>query len=193
MRELLTTLPTCEGGWEKPYESGRTPFWKKLFKVQPFPKTSQLAMVWVAKDQLRGFWMMLRLFISWRKHGYSLTVSLLLEDILLHQHLHLSPTSRPQRTDSIPIGRTTARWQFCNHAQWNSTPFQSWTAWWPCSSHCVDFSSNTGAITENVSMNPEEPPIETRMYRTPHLVCHLAGEPISNVYFGLFNDEIDIC
>lgn len=40
LRELLNTLQTCDGRWEKSYESGRTPCWKKKIEGRLCPTTS---------------------------------------------------------------------------------------------------------------------------------------------------------
>jgi hypothetical protein len=57
---------------------------------------SRLVKVSVDKIPSRRFLMLLRQFIVLMTHGSSSTVSLLLEDVLLHRRLHHSPLSRPQ-------------------------------------------------------------------------------------------------
>jgi hypothetical protein len=52
--------------------------------------------------------------------------------------------------------------------------------------------SDTEADSENVCIDPEQPPVRTRIYGTPHLDNSLAGRPISNKYFNIFDDEIDL-
>jgi len=114
LRERFNSLQMCEGGWEQSYESGRTPDWKKWIKVRLCPRTSRLGMVWVARRPSRRFLRLLQQFILLTKHGSLSTVSLLLEDVLLHWRVNHSPLSRPQRKDSTRISRTTARWWFCD-------------------------------------------------------------------------------
>ena len=55
-----------------------------------------------------------------------------------------------------------------------------------------DDSSDTEADSENACIDPEQPPVRTRMYCTPELDNHLAGKPISDEYFDIFKDEIDL-
>jgi len=55
-----------------------------------------------------------------------------------------------------------------------------------------DNSGGTEADSENICIDPEPPPIQTHIYGTPHLDNHLASKPISNKYFDIFIDEIDI-
>jgi len=139
MREQLHTLERCEGGWEKSYQSGRTPFWKTWIEVRLFLRHSPLPTVWVAKEPLRCFLMLLEQFILPMRHGFSRTVSVLLENVILHWHLHHSPLSRTQWRDNIRISQNTARWWFGNRAgkysnsshSWNaSRPFSSPVQWW---------------------------------------------------------------
>jgi hypothetical protein len=54
-----------------------------------------------------------------------------------------------------------------------------------------DVSSDTEADSENACIDPEEPPVRTHIYGTPHLDNHLAGKPISNQCFDIFDNEID--
>jgi len=59
--------------------------------------------------------------------------------------------------------------------------------------HLSDYdSSDTEAKSENVCIDPEQPPVWTRINGTPHLDNHLTGKPISNKYFYIFDDEIDL-
>jgi len=44
-----------------------------------------------------------------------------------------------------------------------------------------------------VSVDPEQPAVQTRIYGTPHWVSCLGGKPVSNEYFNIFNDEICVC
>jgi len=66
-------------------------------------------------------------------------------------------------------------------------------------SHCDPFvhpadddSSDTEADCENASINPEQPPVRTRIYGTPQIHSRLAGKLNSNVYFDNFDDDIDL-
>jgi hypothetical protein len=54
-----------------------------------------------------------------------------------------------------------------------------------------DASSDTDAVSEHACIDPEQPPVRTRICGTPHLDNRLAGKPISNEYFNVFEDEID--
>jgi hypothetical protein len=58
--------------------------------------------------------------------------------------------------------------------------------------HSDDDSSDTEADSENACIDPEQPPVQTRICGTPQLDNRLAGKPISNEYFVVFNDEIDV-
>jgi len=51
--------------------------------------------------------------------------------------------------------------------------------------------SDTVANSDNACIDPEQPPFRTRIYSTPHLDNRLAGKPISNEYFDIFDGEID--
>jgi len=62
----------------------------------------------------------------------------------------------------------------------------------PCLYPFDDDSSDAEAHSENAYNNPEQPPVQTRIYFTPHLDNNLAGKPISNKYFDIFNDTIDL-
>jgi len=53
-------------------------------------------------------------------------------------------------------------------------------------------SSDTEADSENACIDPEQPPVRTCICGTPHLDNRLAGKPISNEYFDVFDDEIDL-
>ena len=55
-----------------------------------------------------------------------------------------------------------------------------------------DDSSDTEANNENACVDPEQPPAQTRIYGTPHFDNHLAGKPIGNEYFDIFDNEIDL-
>jgi len=55
-----------------------------------------------------------------------------------------------------------------------------------------DDSSDTEADSKNACIDPEQPPVWTRICGTPHLDNRLAGKHISNEYFNFFNDEIDL-
>jgi len=54
-----------------------------------------------------------------------------------------------------------------------------------------DDSSDTEAGSQDGCVDPKEPPVRTRNYGTPHLRNHLAGKPISNKHFDIFDNEID--
>jgi len=53
-------------------------------------------------------------------------------------------------------------------------------------------SSDTEADSENACIDPEQPPVRTRICDTPHFDNRLAGKPISNEYFDVFDYEIDL-
>jgi len=52
--------------------------------------------------------------------------------------------------------------------------------------------SNTEADSDNVCIDPQYSPVWTHIYGTPHLDNHLAGKPISNKYFDIFDNDIDL-
>jgi len=54
-----------------------------------------------------------------------------------------------------------------------------------------DDSSHTRADSEHLCVAPEQPPVPICIYGTPHCDNHLAGKPISNQYFHIFDNEID--
>jgi hypothetical protein len=59
--------------------------------------------------------------------------------------------------------------------------------------HPSDYdSSDTEADSENACIDPEQPPVQIHICGTPHLDHRLAGKPISNEYFNVFNNEIDL-
>jgi len=134
LREQLNTLQTCEGGWEISYESGRIAFWKQQIELRLFPRTSQLAMVWVAKSGWRCVLRLWRQFILLTKRGSLSSVSLPLEALLLHRCLHHCCPSRPQRYLIIRISQTSARWWFYDRAREYSASIRSWTTLRPASS-----------------------------------------------------------
>jgi len=113
-REQLYTLQTCERECEKSYESGSTPFRTKQIEVRIFPRTSQLAISWIAKSQLRCWLTFLRHFIFLTQHESLSTVSLLLEEVLLHRRWYHSQQSWPQWKNNIHTRRTTDRWWLYN-------------------------------------------------------------------------------
>jgi len=53
-------------------------------------------------------------------------------------------------------------------------------------------SSNAEADLKNAGIDPEQPPVWSRIYATPHLDNHLAAKSISNEYLDIFDDEIDL-
>jgi hypothetical protein len=53
-------------------------------------------------------------------------------------------------------------------------------------------SSDPEADTVSACIDPENPPVRTPICGTPHLDNRLAGKPISNEYFDVFDDEIDL-
>ena len=55
-----------------------------------------------------------------------------------------------------------------------------------------DHSSDTEADSEKGCIDLEQPPVRTCICGTPHLDNHQAGKPISNEYFDIFDDEIDL-
>jgi len=87
-RELFNTMQTCEGEWEKSYDNGITPFWKKWIEVKQLPSTCRLVMVWVAERLMWCMLTLLRYVYLLMKHGSLLTVPWLLQNVLLLWHLH---------------------------------------------------------------------------------------------------------
>jgi hypothetical protein len=55
-----------------------------------------------------------------------------------------------------------------------------------------DDSRVTEAHSENACIDPEQHPVWTRICGTAQLDNHLAGKPISNEYFDIFDDQIDL-
>jgi len=53
-------------------------------------------------------------------------------------------------------------------------------------------SSNTEADSEKACIDPEQPPVRTRIYGTSPLDNRQAGKRISDEYFDIFKDEIDL-
>jgi len=53
-------------------------------------------------------------------------------------------------------------------------------------------SSDTEANSGNVCIDPEQPPVRTCINGTPHLDNRPVGKPISNKYFDILEDEIDL-
>ena len=53
-------------------------------------------------------------------------------------------------------------------------------------------SSNTEADSENACIDPEQPPVCTRICGTPHLDNRLAGKPIGNKYFDILDYVIEL-
>jgi len=53
-------------------------------------------------------------------------------------------------------------------------------------------SSDAEADSENACIDPEQPPVRTRICATPHLDNCPAAKPISNEYFNIFDNEIDL-
>jgi len=53
-------------------------------------------------------------------------------------------------------------------------------------------SSDTEANDENVWIDPEQPPVRTSICGTPHWDNGPAGKLISNEYFDIFDNEIDL-
>jgi len=52
-------------------------------------------------------------------------------------------------------------------------------------------SCDTEADRENACIDPEQPPVWTRMNGTPHLDNRLGWKPIINKYFAIFDNEIE--
>jgi len=52
--------------------------------------------------------------------------------------------------------------------------------------------SEKEVASEHASIDPEQPPVRTRTYSTPHLDNRLAGKPISNERFNIFDNAIDL-
>ena len=55
-----------------------------------------------------------------------------------------------------------------------------------------DESCDIEANSHNECIDHEQPPVQTPIYGTLHLCNHLASKPISNEYFNIVNDEIDL-
>jgi hypothetical protein len=53
-----------------------------------------------------------------------------------------------------------------------------------------DDSSYTNADSDNACIHPEQPPVWRSIEDTPHLDNSLAGKPISNEYFDIFDIEM---
>jgi len=61
----------------------------------------------------------------------------------------------------------------------------------PCL-HPSDHNRNeTEVDSENVCIDPEQPPVQTHIYGTPHLDNCLAANLLSNEYFDIIDDELD--
>jgi len=71
-------------------------------------------------------------------------------------------------------------------------PFVQELHWDPVLHTADDNCSNSVTDTKNGWIDPEQPPVRTHIYGTPHLDNHLASKPVSNDYFDTFNDEIDL-
>jgi hypothetical protein len=63
----------------------------------------------------------------------------------------------------------------------------------PLLHHSDDDSIDTEAGSENACIDPEQPPVRTRIYGSPHFNNRLSSKRISNKYFNIFDDEIDLC
>jgi len=55
-----------------------------------------------------------------------------------------------------------------------------------------DDSSNTEADSDKAFDDPEHPPVLTCIYDSLHFNNHLAGKPIRNKYFDIFDNEIEL-
>ena len=53
-------------------------------------------------------------------------------------------------------------------------------------------SSYTVADSNNVCIDPQQPPVGTHICVTPHCDNRLAGKHISNKYFDIFDNELDL-
>jgi len=53
-------------------------------------------------------------------------------------------------------------------------------------------SSNTEANSKNRCIDPEQPPVRTPIYGTPHFDNRLSCKAIGDQYIDIFNDEIDL-
>jgi len=62
----------------------------------------------------------------------------------------------------------------------------------PCLHLFHDDSSDMEGNSEIVSVNPELPPVWARIHGTSLMDNCLAGKPISNKYFDIINDHIDL-
>jgi len=127
---LLNTMQMCEGGWEKSYKTGRTPIWNKSIEMRLYPRTSQHAITWVCELLLKHFRILMRHIILVTKPGDSSTVSVLLEDVLLHSHSHPSPPLRSYRNVYIYTSWTTARCHIYDPARLYSMSIHSLTTLW---------------------------------------------------------------
>ena len=191
-RERFHTLQMCEGGWEKSYESGRTPCWKKSIEVWLVPRISQLVMVWVSNGLFRRFITLLRYFI------FYLNIDLC-QQCLYCSKMYSSICAfiphlcRDQKERIVYLSAKQLPEDGC--AFEHDSNLLSFVH----ESHCDPFvhpadddSSDTEADCENASINPEQPPVRTRIYGTPQIHSRLAGKLNSNVYFDNFDDDIDL-
>jgi len=60
----------------------------------------------------------------------------------------------------------------------------------PVSHSSDDDSRDSEAHSENAYIDPEQLPVYSHNYGTPHLDNRLASKPISNQYFDIIEDEI---
>jgi hypothetical protein len=136
--------------------------------------------------------MLLRHLIFLTKHGSSLTVSVLLKDILLHcahsTHLRHDPKESIVyvSTEQLPDDHFAIEYDSI------LLPFVQE----PHSDRFLhpsnDDSSDTNTNSLNACMDPEQPPFWTRICGTPHLDNCLAGKSMSKEYFDIFDNEIDL-
>ena len=62
----------------------------------------------------------------------------------------------------------------------------------PFPQHSDGHTRNTEANSEITCIDPEQSPVQTCIYCTPHLDNSLASKPISNKNFDIFDNEVDL-
>jgi len=192
MREWLITLQMCQGGLEKSYESGGTPFWTMEIEVWLFPMTSGLPILWVGEDLLRPFLELLSCWI-WlqrmdirqhcfsRSKTYSEIATFFIHICCDHNDMMVYVSAKELPDDSFVIDNVTIPLPFLHEPHRNAYLHVA-----------IDQSSNTEADSEYASINLESPPVRTHISTTPHLNNHLASKPITTKYFDIFDDKIDL-
>jgi hypothetical protein len=90
------------------------------------------------------------------------------------------------------MNHTTVRWLFCDQAQPYSISIWSWTQRNQFLHPADNDSSDTEADSKNACIGQEQPAVRTHIYGNPHLDNRVACWPISNDYFDIFDDELDL-